>query len=200
MMLKSLRCLSALLALVLAAAAPAAAQARDETKYRELPNFHRVNAELYRGGQPAAGGYLRLASLGIKTIISLRDADERAAVEERGARAAGLRYFNIPLDSLGRPSVEKIERVLSIINAPENQPVFVHCKRGADRTGTVIACYRISQDGWTSERAKAEANRYGLGFWEVGMKSFIRDYYERRVGAKTKISRLSLEQTGPSVV
>lgn len=171
-----------------------AAGAQEETKYKELPNFHRVNATLYRGGQPNAGGFKQLASLGIKTVINLRDADERASLEENEARAAGLRYFNIPLDGLGRPSDEKIERVLALINAPENQPVFVHCKRGSDRTGTVIACYRISHDGWTSEQAKEEAKRYGLGFWEVGMKDYIRDYYERRAAGKAKVSSWRMEQ------
>lgn len=190
-MLKSSRFIHAILILLITACV---SSAQDETKYKELPNFHKVNAELYRGGQPDKGGFQRLASLGIKTVLNLRDADERAALEEREARAAGLRYFNVPFDGIGKPSDEKVERALSIINAPQNQPVFVHCKRGADRTGTVIACYRISHDGWTSEQAKEEAKRYGMGFWEVGMKNYIRDYYERRQGQKAKVSRLRTEQ------
>ena len=191
MALKSLRIISTVFALLFASSL---AHAQDEVKYKELPNFHQVNATLYRGGQPQSAGFNRLASIGIKTVINLRETDEREKVEEKEARAAGLRYFNVPLDGLGRPSDEKVERVLSIINAPENQPVFVHCKRGADRTGTIIAVYRISHDGWTSEQAKVEAKRYGLSMWEVGMKDYIRDYYERRSGAKAKVSRWIVEQ------
>lgn len=191
MMSKSSRFIPAMLVLLILASA---SRAQDETKYKELPNFHKVNARLYRGGQPGDGGFQRLASLGIKTVLNLRDADERASLEEKEARAAGLRYFNVPLDGIGKPSDEKIERALAVINAPENQPVFVHCKRGADRTGTVIACYRISHDGWTSEQAKEEAKRYGLGFWEVGMKDYIHDYYERQKAGKAKVSRRRLEQ------
>jgi protein tyrosine/serine phosphatase len=168
--------------------------AQDEIKYKELPNFHKVSATVYRGGQPKEGGFQRLAALGIKTVLNLRDADERARDEEKEARAAGLRSFNVPLEGLSRPSDAEIEHALVIINAPENQPVFVHCKRGSDRTGTVIAIYRISHDGWTSEQAKAEAKRYGLGFWEVGMKDYIRDYYERRSAGKAKVSRWSEKQ------
>ncbi len=163
--------------------------AQSEPKYKELPNFHQVNEQLYRGAQPRHGGIQRLAELGIKTIVNLRAADVRSQREEQEARAAGLRYFNVPferfgivpLERLGRPTDEQVERVLSIINAPENQPVFVHCKRGADRTGTIIAIYRIEHDGWTSERAKAEANRYGMAWWERGKKDYIRDYYRRRL-------------------
>jgi tyrosine-protein phosphatase SIW14 len=154
---------------------------QDEPKYAELPNFHRVNENLYRGAQPKPGGIQKLAQLRIKTIVNLRDDDNRARAEETEARAAGLRYLNLPIDNFGRPSDERIERVLAIINAPENQPVFVHCKRGADRTGTIIAIYRIDHDGWTSERAKAEAKHYGLGSWQIGMKDYIHDYYKRRL-------------------
>jgi tyrosine-protein phosphatase SIW14 len=191
MMYKSLRIISTVLALLMAATVAAA---QGEAKYKELPNFHQVNANLFRGGQPKEGGFQRLVTLGIKTVINLRDDDENEKAEEASVRAAGLRYFNLPLDGLGRPSDEKVERVLAIINAPENQPVFVHCKRGSDRTGTVIAIYRISHDGWTSEQAKAEAKRYGLGFWEVGMKDYIRDYYERRSARKAKVSSWRVEQ------
>jgi tyrosine-protein phosphatase SIW14 len=154
--------------------------AQSETKYEELPNFHQVNKNLYRGAQPKHGGIQKLAQLGIKTIINLRADDNHAHAEETEARASGLRYFNVAMDNFGRPSDNRIQRVLAIINAPENQPVFVHCKRGADRTGTVIAVYRIEHDGWTSESAKAEADHYGMALWQIGMKHYIHDYFKRR--------------------
>ncbi|MDQ2855849.1 MAG: sulfur transferase domain-containing protein [Acidobacteriota bacterium] len=153
-------------------------------KLAELPNFHQVNEKLYRGAQPKQDGLKRLAQLGIKTIVNLREDDAQAKREEADARAAGLKYFSVPLDETGRPTDEQVERALSIINSDENQPVFVHCRLGADRTGTIIAVYRISHDGWTSERAKAEANRYGMHPWETGMKSYIHDYYQRQQTSK----------------
>lgn len=152
--------------------------------YQELPNFHKVNDNLYRGAQPKKGGLKRLAQLGIKTILNIREGNELARSEETEARTEGLRYFNIPLKRTGRPADEQIERVLAVLNKAENQPVFVHCQMGADRTGMVIAIYRITHDGWTSERAKAEANKYGMHPWEVGMKNYIHDFYER--GQKLK--------------
>lgn len=168
----------ALLLLVLVAAAGRAQEAPDkDVGYQELQNFHRVNARLYRGGQPREGGLKRLASLGVKTVINLRDDDARARAEGEEAKAAGLRYFNVPLGRLGRPEDAEVERVLALIDAPENGVVFVHCAKGQDRTGTVIAVYRITHDGWTSEQAKREANRYGMKFWQRGMKDYISDYY-----------------------
>ena len=155
---------------------------RADTRYDELPNFQRVGDRLYRGGQPKRGGYERLARLGVKTVINLRDADEHARAEGVEARGAGLRYYNVPMGRLGRPSDAEVERVLRLIDAPENQPVFVHCHRGADRTGLVVAVYRMAHDGWTAERAQAEANRFGMRRWQIGKKDYINDYYRDHLG------------------
>ncbi len=104
--------------------------AQSEPKYKELPNFHQVGERLYRGAQPERGGIRRLAQLGIKTIVNLRARDVRSRAEEQEVQAAGMRYFNVPFERLGKPTDGQVERVLSIINAPENQPVFVHCHGG----------------------------------------------------------------------
>ena len=154
--------------------------AQDDTKYKELPNFHQVNKHLFRGAQPNAGGIQKLKELGVRTIINLRDDDENARAEASAARAAGLQYFNVPMSTFNRPADESVAQVLSVISANENQPVFVHCRRGSDRTGTIIAIYRIEHDGWTGEKATTEAKHYGLGLWQLGMKDYISDYYRRR--------------------
>lgn len=152
-----------------------------EKERKQPPNFYRINETLYRGGQPDADGLKRLKELGIKTIINLRDDDERARAEEDAARDLGFSYFSLPLARFNRPSDETVAEVLTVINSPQNQPVFVHCKRGADRTGIIIAIYRMEHDGWTGEEAKAEAKSFGLGFWQVRMKNYLDDYYRRKL-------------------
>jgi tyrosine-protein phosphatase SIW14 len=150
-------------------------------RYAELPNFHRVNERLYRGGQPKDGGIKRLAEIGIKTVINLRGEDAQTrAQDEAEAKTAGVSYFNIPMPGLSRPTDEQISRVMTIINTQENWPVFVHCRRGSDRTGTVVAVYRISQDEWTADQALSEAKRMGLSWIEFGMKHYVSDYYRDR--------------------
>jgi protein tyrosine/serine phosphatase len=150
-----------------------------EVRYAELPNFHLVNSQLYRGAQPKTGGLQRLKTIGIKTIVNLRGADEHTQAEEREARTLGLRYYNVALPEFSRPKGKDVERVLDLINATENQPVFVHCRRGADRTGTVIASYRITHDGWTATEAKKEAEKYGLSWTQRGMKHYIDEFYQQ---------------------
>jgi tyrosine-protein phosphatase SIW14 len=147
---------------------------------QELPNFARVNERLYRGGQPRKDNIQKLAGLGVKTIINLRDDDENARTEAKEAKTAGLNYFNIPLGRFGRPNDTQIDRVLSLIDAKENGIVFIHCQKGQDRTGMIIALYRISRDGWTDHAAIQEAKRFGMGFWQVQMKDYISDYARKR--------------------
>jgi protein tyrosine/serine phosphatase len=160
--------------------------AQQEPSYKELPNFHKVSDTLYRGAQPLGGGVKNLAALGIKTIINLRGEDDLARQEKKEAEAAGLHYFSISMAGLGAPSDGQVARVMAMIDKPENQPVFIHCKRGSDRTGTIAAVYRISHDGWNADRAIAEAKTYGMSWTEFGMRGYISDYYKQKVSSRNQ--------------
>lgn len=142
-----------------------------------LPNFYKINANLYRGGQPTEAGIAQLKQKGIKTIIDLRADDELAEKEEAWASSAGIKFINMPMSNWFEPKDTQIEKIAALIDDPANQPVFVHCQRGADRTGTVVAVYRITHDGWTGKQANAEAKKFGFGWWQFWMKDFINDYY-----------------------
>lgn len=140
-----------------------------------VPNFHQVNEHVYRGGQPSKDGWNSLARLGIKTVIDLRE--EHADNWEAGAvAAAGMRYVNIPMNGFVAPPNEKVAQALALLNSTDNGAVFVHCRRGADRTGTVIACYRIAHDQWDNEKALQEAKSYGMAWHELGMKHYVLNF------------------------
>lgn len=161
------------IALLMAAAIPAARVGADDSASEPAPEIHQVSGAIFRSRQPDLGQMPRLAARGIRTVVSLRSNDE-VADEGAAARAAGLNFIQIGLPSLGQPDPESIRAVLAAITAADNQPVLVHCKRGADRTGVVVACYRIEYEGWTAEAALAEAKQFGFGWWQHGMKKFIR--------------------------
>ncbi|MGH9840239.1 MAG: fused DSP-PTPase phosphatase/NAD kinase-like protein [Blastocatellia bacterium] len=149
-------------------------------RHKELPNFHQVNERLYRGGQPKTGGLELLATMGVKTILNLRGAGEGTNGEEAKARALGMQFVSLPMPNVGRPTDEQIARALEILDDPANTPVFVHCKRGADRTGVLIAAYRIKREGWTDRQAIEEANRHGMGMIQFRKRDFLSDYYKEQ--------------------
>jgi tyrosine-protein phosphatase SIW14 len=154
------------------------AVAEAQTIEKDLPNFYPVNQKFYRGAQPSGTGVRELAQMGVKTIIDLRSNDARALAEASEARAAGINFINYPLSNWFEPKDAQVEKILDLINAPENQPVFVHCQRGADRTGTIVAVYRITHDNWTAKQANDEAKKFGFGWWQFWMKDYIEDYYK----------------------
>ena len=134
-----------------------------------VPNFHQVDEHVYRGAQPRGQGFDGLAKIGIKTVIDLRG--ERS--EANAVQSAGMRYVRLPWSGYKAPADEQINAVLALLNDNSAWPVFVHCRRGADRTGTAIACYRIEHDHWTNQRALAEAKTFGMSSMEQAMQHFI---------------------------
>jgi len=140
-----------------------------------IANFGKINDSLYRGAQPDAVGIKALARLGIKSIINLRMTSEIWKAEEAEAHASDITYTNVPLKALGRPTDTQAAILLALIETLP-APVFVHCRYGCDRTGTIIACYRIRHDHWSNEAALEEARKYGLSTLEKGMINYVREF------------------------
>lgn len=138
-------------------------------------NFHRVDDHVFRGGQPTEVGFRNLAKLGIQTVIDLRREQEHSTAGEAAiVRRLGMRYVNVPLHSMKAPRTDQLARVIELLGSGEK--VFVHCKQGKDRTGTVIAVYRMERSGWTNAQALNEAERCGMHWYHRGMKRLIRRY------------------------
>jgi uncharacterized protein (TIGR01244 family) len=138
-----------------------------------IPNFHTVDEHLYRGAQPTPEGIKTLARLGIKVVIDLREGHEHAGLEKKLVESAGMKYVNVPMRGLNAPTDEQMATVFALLGDSSGWPMFVHCKRGADRTGTVVACYRISHDHWRNEKALREAKLYGMSKVERAMQHYI---------------------------
>ncbi len=139
-----------------------------------VPNFHKVNDRLYRGGQPTEDGFKNLASLGVKTVIDLRGVSEHSQAEEQSwVQTDGMRYVSVPLGELSAPHDVDVSKTLAILDNSSDAPVFVHCRRGSDRTGTIIACYRIAHDHWDNRKALTEAKEYGMSRFERAMQHYI---------------------------
>ena len=148
-----------------------------------VDDFDKINENYYRGGQPEPDDYARLAALGIKTVINLRQSeiDEEQPLVER----AGMKFYSIPMSASYPPTEATIHQFLEIVNDPANQPVFVHCEDGHIRTGVMTAVYRITHDGWTADQAYAEMKKHH--FYSIrhhglkrhhAIKRFVYRYYD----------------------
>jgi protein tyrosine phosphatase (PTP) superfamily phosphohydrolase (DUF442 family) len=133
-----------------------------------LPNLYKVSDGVYRGAQPTPEGMRALPGLGVRTVINLREPDADTDV----LRGTNLAYESIPMTAF-RPKDDDVVQFLRIVSDPNHKPVFVHCKRGADRTGMMCAVYRIAVQGWTKEQALDEMTRGGFGFCE-GYQNLVR--------------------------
>jgi protein-tyrosine phosphatase len=144
-----------------------------------INNFYQVDAHVYRGAQPTAEGFRYLAKLGLKTVVDLRETDRRSAREAQLVTSLGMRYVNIPMSGLTPPTDAEIARILALLEDSNSGGVFLHCKRGADRTGAVIGAYRIDHDHWDNYQALKEAMSCGMAFFQLPRQNYIRDYRPR---------------------
>lgn len=87
-----------------------------------------------------------------------------------------MQYVNVPLAGFKAPTPEQVSKLLGILENRTGGPVFVHCRRGADRTGTILALYRIEHDHWGNEKALDEAKTMKMASSERLMRKLIMDY------------------------
>jgi len=153
--------------------------AQAQTKQSPIINFHEVTPKVFRGARPEnQASFAYLKNLGIKTVIDLQGGDpknedfgwlvpyvepgetpQEIQAEKRSVEFNGMSFMSAPLDSLSlvdEKEAETIRAVLEIMNTPAYQPVYVHCAHGADRTGLVVALYRMKYQGWSAQQAHQE--------------------------------------------
>ncbi|MBX3278816.1 MAG: tyrosine-protein phosphatase [Acidobacteria bacterium] len=160
--------------------AAATAQAQSQREFAlDIENFGRINEHYYRGAQPDQEGFAQLKSLGVKTVIDLRE--DREPEAEGWVSRLGMRYFNIPLSSRRAATDEQTAYFLALVNDPNNWPVYVHCAGGRHRTGEMTAIYRITGDGWTADQAYQEMKQFKWYSWggRGPLKDYVYDYYNR---------------------
>jgi len=149
-------------------------------------NLHKVSSELFRGSQPSAAGMKQLEKMGIKTVVNLRsfhsDRDEMKGTK--------MGYEHITMKAWHAEEKELV-RFLKVLSDKKNQPVFVHCQYGADRTGTMCAVYRIAVQGWTKEEAIEEMTKGGYGYHRIwkNLVDYIRKVDIERIKKKAELEK-----------
>jgi protein tyrosine/serine phosphatase len=120
-----------------------------------IENFRQVEPGLYRGGEPTATGWAQIEQFGIKTVLKLNAA--RTAPTPAGIfEVADAMPPEGISDALDEPTATEIGKALHALR-DSPRPLYIHCAHGQDRTGLVVALYRVIVEHWTPGRARAEA-------------------------------------------
>ena len=162
-----------------------------------LGNLFQVSPELYRSKQPSpkalqnivAGKAFIDGAAPVHTIVELlatRDVDGEVLHDSSGVRHEWLKFNPFhPVDA-------DVVKFLQIVTTKSQQPVLVHCAQGSDRTGMMVAIYRIVVQGWSKDDALKEMVDGGYGFHGV-FQDLVR--YVRNLDVDALKNRVA--QAGP---
>jgi protein-tyrosine phosphatase len=144
-----------------------------------VPNFGEVTPTLYRGGLLNTTGLKALAKMGVSVVI---DTHANDVSEEKTAKGLGMRYVAIPWHC-PRPHDEVFAKFLEVVHENKGKKIFVHCRLGDDRTGMMVAAYRMAEEGWTADEAMNEMRTFGFAtthhFICPGLASYEKSFPER---------------------
>ena len=130
----------------------------------QIKNFRKVNEALYRGSRPAARDIHLLHELGIRTVVDFNrfsHPDEKKACDE-----CGMRYIHVPWSAYWHNAIRFTyyyriaEKFLELMSDRSLYPIYVHCFHGRDRTGMLVAVYRMAVENWSVMRAVEEMKEF----------------------------------------
>ncbi|HEY0160182.1 MAG TPA: VanZ family protein [Thermoanaerobaculia bacterium] len=122
---------------------------------------------IYRGGRPTAAEIATLRrDLQVKTMIRLSRGD--ATAERVAARLANIQLIEAPLDpklvgTADRRTRAAVERAFRALTDRRHEPIYIYCDHGRDRTGFVVALYRLRVRRWPPTKVHEELARHGHG-------------------------------------
>lgn len=151
-----------------------------------IRNFARVTDRIYRGALPGLEGYGALVEkLGVRRVCSLIEHERRQ--DRELALAAGVsEWRSMPFSDTDAPDPARVRGWLEHMRSAERAgPVFTHCRGGRHRTGILVGVLRVTDCGWTKERALEEMVTFG---WYSArghaplLEWFVRDFNPREYG------------------
>jgi protein-tyrosine phosphatase len=146
------------------------------TGVRQVPcPPYKVSENLYRGPFPDEQILETLASLGVTRLVTLCDESYEAAWIKEECVRLGFENIHIPLSPYCGPDDSEVGNFLRLLEQCRENPTYVHCIHGRDRTGTMLAIYRL-RSGWTYEEAIEEMRHYGFFFGFSALLARVRAY------------------------
>jgi tyrosine-protein phosphatase SIW14 len=123
-----------------------------------VPNFGEVTPTLYRGGLLSSTGLKALKKMGVNVVV---DTHANSKHEEKEVEDLGMKYVPIPWHCPW-PHDEVFAKFLKVVHDNKGKKIFVHCRLGDDRTGMMVAAYRMAEEGWTADEAMNEMRSFGF--------------------------------------
>jgi tyrosine-protein phosphatase SIW14 len=151
-----------------------------ETALKQLEksviHFAEIEPGVYRSGLIPEAAAPLLEELGVKTVINFDNLEERARKEAAHLKLFGIYTVWMPWSGWGDPSTEEVDKFLSLMKTPDLRPIWIHCKRGSERTGTMMAIWRIDS-GWPVEKAYQEMRKFEYRrFFQGHLKRYVYRY------------------------
>lgn len=139
-----------------------------ELKIEGISNFYEVSPSLYRSARPDSIGMEKISEMGIKTLIDLR------TFRTERCQHLPIEQVHIPMMIWPLDETELIE-LIQILASSEKSPLLIHCLRGSDRTGAVVALYRVVVQDWSKEDSILEMVHGGFGYqrWRLPLTNWI---------------------------
>jgi uncharacterized protein (TIGR01244 family) len=156
---------------------PARAQEVTKEQVDGIVNLHRLQTTVACSGAIKPSAIAHIKEMGFASIINLREPSEAGAnleEEAAAAKAAGLRYYSIPLNA-NSPDPAAADRFLEAMTQKGTEPAFIHCA-GGGRAATMWFIKRMAVDHWDVDRAAKEAT--DLGMTNPKLKQFAIDYVQ----------------------
>lgn len=150
-------------------------------KYQIVPKRFGIveQDKIFRSGRIAPHLiHKTLQKHGIKVIIDLTEPDHNnpfCRAEQAAAEELGITCYNFPLVGDGTGNITNYANAIAVLDKSkkEKKPVLVHCAAGVQRTGGVIAAYRLLVEKQPPATACAELTRYG---WKSGKNKILLEY------------------------
>lgn len=125
-----------------------------------------VHKNLYRGPRPDSFGDLK--RFGITRVISLQSGAEdeltESKYEHEHPEDFGMKQVRIRCSNILPPDFKQTMDALRLMSDGSHIN-YVHCHSGVDRTGFMVAVYRMMFNHWSFDDAHSEWVKMGRHWW-----------------------------------
>jgi protein tyrosine/serine phosphatase len=123
--------------------------------------MYKVDEGIYRSEQPNRKQFKALEKYGIKEILNLRYWHS----DKTYAKETGLILHRVRMNAHDANDFDVVSALRIIKN--KKGPILIHCHHGSDRTGLIIAMYKIVFRNTAKKDAVDEMVNGGFGFHEI---------------------------------